>query len=136
MRIRAHHYATSKLVDVVVDRQVIRSVDDAGTDPPDLEAGWVAPALFDLQINGCDGRSFNSPQLTVDDVHHVVAVCHRHGIARLSPTLITNATQALVHGFDTVRRACETDPDVARAVPCLHLEAPYISAEDGPRGSL
>ena len=27
------------------------------TVPADLEAGWVAPALFDLQINGCDGTA-------------------------------------------------------------------------------
>jgi len=135
MRIRARHYATSQKIDAAIDGHAIRSVNEPGEETPDLEAGWVAPALFDLQINGCNGRSFNSPQLTVHDVRHVVNVCHRHGIASLCPTLITNSNEALVHGFETVRRACENDPDVARAVPCLHLEGPYISPDDGPRGA-
>jgi len=135
MRIRASHYATGQKIDVLLEGDAIARVNAAGTDAADLETGWVAPALFDLQINGCDGHSFNSPNLTGDDVRHVVTACHRHGISGLCPTLITNSTEALVHGFETVRRACETDPDVARAVPCLHLEGPYISPDDGPRGA-
>ena len=35
--------------------------------PADFEAEWIAPGLFDLQINGCDGHSFNSDKLTIDD---------------------------------------------------------------------
>jgi N-acetylglucosamine-6-phosphate deacetylase len=135
MRIRARHYRTSEIVEITIDDGQIAGVQPAGIELPDLQAGWVAPALFDLQVNGCDGRSFNSPQLTVDDVRHVVAVCRRHGIGALCPTLITNSAEALLHGFATVRRACETDPDIARAVPCLHLEGPYISSDDGPRGA-
>ena len=89
-----------------------------------------------MQINGCNGRSFNSPQLTVDDIRHVVEVCRRHGVAGLCPTLVTQSTEALLHGFAVLRRACETDAGVARAVPALHLEGPYISPEDGPRAPI
>ncbi len=135
MRLRARHYATSEPVDIVTKSGRIAAVQAAGAETADLEAGWVAPAFFDLQINGCDGHSFNSPSLTVDDVRHVVGVCRHHGIGGLCPTLITNAGAALLHGFQTIRRACETDADLARAIPCLHLEGPYISAEDGPRGA-
>src|SRR5262249_39118557 len=53
----------------------------------------------------------------------------------LCPTLVTNSAEALLHGFATLRRACETDPKIARAVPALHLEGPYISPEDGARGA-
>jgi N-acetylglucosamine-6-phosphate deacetylase len=135
MHIRARHYRTSELVDIIIEGGQIAGVQPVRTAPPVLQADWVAPALFDLQINGCDGRSFNSPQLTVDDVRHVVTVCRRHGIGALCPTLITNSAEALLHGFATVRRACETDAEVSRAVPCLHLEGPYISPDDGPRGA-
>ena len=64
-----------------------------------------------------------------------MTVCHRHGIGGLCPTLVTNSAEALLHGFATLRRACEIDQDIARAVPCLHLEGPYISPDDGPRGA-
>jgi N-acetylglucosamine-6-phosphate deacetylase len=135
MRIRARHYRTGERVDVVCSQGVIESITPATEAPADLEAGWVAPALFDLQINGCDGRSFNSERLTIDDVRHVVGVCRTHGIGGLCPTLVTNSAEALLHGFDTIRRACETDSEIAYAVPSLHLEGPYLSPEDGPRGA-
>jgi N-acetylglucosamine-6-phosphate deacetylase len=136
MRIRARWYATGELQDIVNGeggRWTVGAVDPARR--PDREAGWAAPALFDLQINGCDGRSFNSPQLTVDDVRYVVNVCRRHGVAGFCPTLVTESAEALLHGFRVLRQACETDAEIAYVVPALHLEGPYISPEDGPRGA-
>jgi N-acetylglucosamine-6-phosphate deacetylase len=135
LRLRARHYATGERLDVCCDRGRIAALTAAGDGPTDIEADWIAPAWFDLQINGCDGISFNSPRLGVDDVRRVVGVCRRHGIGGLCPTLITNAREALIHGFTTLRRACETDAELARALPVFHLEGPYISAEDGPRGA-
>jgi N-acetylglucosamine-6-phosphate deacetylase len=137
-RIRARHYATGERIDVVCQGGLLAAIGPAGEDGEqvaDLEAEWVAPALFDLQINGCDGRSFNSPNSTIDDVAHVVRVCRRHGIAGLCPTLVTNSHDALAHGFRTLAAACASDPEIARAMPGLHLEGPYISPEDGPRGA-
>jgi N-acetylglucosamine-6-phosphate deacetylase len=135
MRIRASHYATGERIDLECDRGQIRSVGPAFPGPVDLEADGVAPALFDLQINGCHGRSFNSPTLTIEDVRHVVGECRRHGIGGLCPTLVTAPGEALLHGFTTLRRACDGDADLQRAIPALHLEGPYISPEDGPRGA-
>lgn len=135
MRVRARHYATGEIVDVVCDGGTIASVGAPAPGPADRDGGWVAPALFDLQVNGCDGHSFNSDRLEVDSVRHVVAVCRRHGIAGLCPTLVTNGFDALRHGLATLRRACEEDAALAYAIPGIHLEGPYISAEDGPRGA-
>lgn len=133
--IRARHYATGEPVDVRCDGGVIRAVEPTSVAVPDVTAGWVAPSLFDLQINGCDGRNFSSERLTVGEVRHVVGTCRRHGLGGLCPTLVTNSFAALAHGLATVREACETDADVARLAPAIHLEGPYISAEDGARGA-
>src|SRR5947208_1998605 len=124
MRIRARHYATGHRIDVVCERGAISSVGVPTLDRPDREAGWVAPAMFDLQINGCDRIGFSSAQLTAENVRHVVDVCRTHGISGLCPTLITNSFEALAHGMATLRKACESDSVVGRAVPALHLEGP------------
>jgi N-acetylglucosamine-6-phosphate deacetylase len=135
MLLRARHYATGEPVEITWDAGRIESITAPTDRRADHEADWVAPALFDLQINGCEGRNFSSDTLTADDVGHVVNVCGQHGIAGLCPTLVTNSFAALAHGFATLRAACEADAKVAHAVPCFHLEGPYISAEDGPRGA-
>ncbi|HZY91091.1 MAG TPA: N-acetylglucosamine-6-phosphate deacetylase, partial [Gemmataceae bacterium] len=88
-----------------------------------------------MQINGCDGRGFSSERLTAEDVRHIIAACHRHGVGGLCPTLVTNSRAALLHGFATLSRACAADPETDRALPAFHLEGPYISPEDGPRGA-
>jgi N-acetylglucosamine-6-phosphate deacetylase len=135
VRLRARHYVTGERLDIVCEGGRIAAMDAAEDGRADVEAGWVAPALFDLQINGCDGISFNSPRLSHEDIRRVVHVCRCHGVGGLCPTLITNSADALLHGFATLRRACEKDTDLARAIPALHLEGPYISPEDGPRGA-
>ncbi len=135
LRLRARHYASGEPVDLICEQGRIARLTPAGQGRVDVEAGWIAPALFDLQINGCDGISFNSPHLNEDDIRRVVAVCYRHGIAAFCPTLITNSREALLHSCAVIDRACTADAELARALPGLHLEGPYISAEDGPRGA-
>jgi N-acetylglucosamine-6-phosphate deacetylase len=41
----------------------------------------------------------------------------------------------LLHAMATIDRACRERPDVSRRIAGIHLEGPYISAEDGPRGA-
>lgn len=136
MHLRARHYATGQLLDLAWDDGWIASLGPADlTSQPTRETGWVAPAFFDLQINGCDGHSFNSPDLDEPAVRHVTHVCRRHGIGAYFPTLVTNSFEALTHGLATLRQARDRDPALAHAIPGVHLEGPSISPEDGPRGA-
>jgi N-acetylglucosamine-6-phosphate deacetylase len=132
MQLRARHYATGELLDLRCKDGRIAEIRPAESIP---SAPFIAPALFDLQINGCGGHSFNSEQLTADAIREVVRTCRQHGIGSFCATLVTNAREALLHGFGTLRRACADDPDVGRAIPAFHLEGPYISPDDGPRGA-
>jgi N-acetylglucosamine-6-phosphate deacetylase len=135
MRLRARHYATGQPVEIVWENGSIHSLGPPSAASVDAEAGWVAPALIDLQINGCDGHDFSTSTLTPDAIRHVLGVCATHGIAAFCPTLVTNSFEALAHGLETLRRVCAADRAVARAIPGIHLEGPYISPEDGPRGA-
>lgn len=135
MRLRARHYRTGQPLDVVCERREIVRVETPTDHAPDVEAGWIAPAFCDVQINGCEGISFNSESLTHDQIRHVVTTCRTHGIAQLCPTLVTGAFEALRHGFATLHHACETDAELALSIVGIHLEGPYISPEDGPRGA-
>lgn len=92
---------------------------------------YIAPALFDPQVNGCKGVGFTSPDLTTDGVYRVVEECLRHGVGGFCPTVITAGFGTIRHAFATLVRA----RDCAERIPVFHLEGPYISAEDGPRGA-
>lgn len=135
MIVRSRHYKTGLRHDFTIEGGRILGINELGTTRPDREAGWIAPALFDLQINGCLGIDFSSPTLTVGQVRQVIDECRKHGIAGLLPTLITNSFEAIAHGLATLKQARETDSVVAAAVPGFHVEGPFIASEDGPRGA-
>jgi N-acetylglucosamine-6-phosphate deacetylase len=135
VHLRARHYRTGQLVDIICDGGTITAVRPAIGPQPSLTADWVAPAFCDVQINGCDGISFNAATLTLEQVHHVADVCRQHGIAQFCPTLVTASFAALAHGLTTLRQACEQDAVLTRAICGIHVEGPYISPDDGPRGA-
>lgn len=95
----------------------------------------VAPGLFDLQLNGYRGIWFSSETLTEDEVETVIHDYVAHGITRCLPTLITNSFEAITHGLKTIRNAIKRSQLVRGVVVGCHIEGPYISTEDGPRGA-
>ena len=99
------------------------------------ELPYVGPGLFDIQVNGYDGIWFSSETLTVDEVERVVQAYLQQGITRCLPTLITNSCEAIEHGLHTIRQAREKSSLVRQMVVGCHVEGPFISPENGPRGA-
>lgn len=132
----ARHFATQQPITVAIDGDKIRSItsfDGTKTEAEGLP--FVSPGFFDIQINGYGGTWFSSDTLTVDQVVTVTQSLVDKGIAKFFPTLITASFETLRHGFSILRKACESNALVASCVAGYHLEGPYISAEDGPRGA-
>lgn len=96
---------------------------------------WVAPGFVDIQINGYGGQEFSSPELTPEKVAAIVRQHWAFGATSVCPTLTTQGFDCLMHGLHAIDFACRSFPDVARSVAGIHLEGPYISSEDGPRGA-
>ncbi len=131
----ARRYDSGEPVRISLLSDRIAAVEPLWTREPLDDWNWVAPAFFDLQINGYGGIWFADEKLTVDQVLEVLAGYQSRGVGRLFPTLITNSRAALLHGFQTVRQACEREAWADRMVAGCHLEGPYISDQDGPRGA-
>lgn len=103
--------------------ETVSTKEQAGTRTIDL------PGLVDLQVNGFAGVDFGDPSITAERVLHAVAAIRKTGVTRFLPTLITSSLETFSACARTLRRA--TDPAIAG----IHMEGPYISAEDGPRGA-
>lgn len=96
---------------------------------------WISPALVDLQVNGFAGIDLNADTLTVEDVSRITRELAAHGTGTWVPTVITQGHDHIAEILRTLARAVATDPFVAAAIGCAHLEGPFISPEDGPRGA-
>lgn len=134
MELVGRRYDTFEAVSVKIKGNKISSIELL----PDSEAAglpFIAPSMFDLQINGHGGIWFNKPELTPDEVCQVLEKHYQYGITRLCPTLITSSYENYVSGFSAIRQACEENDWVEQMVPGCHLEGPFISPIQGPRGA-
>jgi len=132
--IAGRRYDTAEAVSITITNDRIEAIRPLAA-PSQQNLPWIAPALVDIQINGFGGQEFSSPDLTPEAVARVVRQQFAAGVARLCPTLTTNSHAVLRHGMEMIAAACDRWPDVNRAVIGIHLEGPYFSTEDGPRGA-
>lgn len=58
-----------------------------------------------------------------------------YGVTMFCPTVTTQSQESICKSMTAIRQACEKSQSVAHACPMVHLEGPYISPEDGPRGA-
>jgi len=135
MQLTGRSYDTGEPIRVTVDGEHIAAVEPLPPSAAVDDWPWIAPGLFDLQINGHGGVWFSKENLTADEVLQTLEPHFRYGITRLCPTLVTNSFEALASGFAAIHEACRREEWAAKMVPGCHLEGPYISPEDGPRGA-
>lgn len=136
MHWNARRYDTGEAVSVQIAdghiadiRPLRREETGAGTLP------WIAPGFVDLQVNGYGGHEFNEPDLTVETVEAISRAMDSAGVVAYCPTTTTHAHEVLLHSMRTIAAACDQSRDVAVRVAGIHVEGPYISPEDGPRGA-
>jgi N-acetylglucosamine-6-phosphate deacetylase len=136
MTITARHYQDSRWFRLEIQGARISAARPVeGPDAIGPDDDWIAPAFWDIQMNGRWGHSFSSPDLSVDQVAEIVRAQAALGTARLCPTLITAPADHLLHGLRTIASACAAFPDVAARVAGIHLEGPFLSERDGYRGA-
>lgn len=101
---------------------------------------WLSPGFLDLQLNGYAGHDFNAdtwahPDEVSADLAPIFASAARAGTPLFCPTVTTSAPERMLARLAALRAALEADPRLRAAVPGVHVEGPWLSPEDGPRGA-
>lgn len=96
---------------------------------------FISGGFFDIQVNGYAGQEFSSLRLSVEKVFEIAEALWRFGTTRFLPTLTTQSFDVLAHGCRVLSEAISGDSILRARIPGLHLEGPYISPQDGPRGA-
>ena len=126
------HYRTKELM-VIEEKgsgiEITRSAGDAETDI------LVSPALFDIQVNGFKGIDFSKGDLELEEALELIEEMRRHGVAYLCPTVLTSSPERMRKAFSNLSRLCDESRILEEAFVGFHMEGPYISSEEGPRGA-
>ncbi|WP_207782146.1 N-acetylglucosamine-6-phosphate deacetylase [Phytoactinopolyspora limicola] len=96
---------------------------------------WLLPGLIDLQVNGYRGIDVNAVDADPDTVHALVRAQWEQGVTTMLPTVITAPAARMLAAVRAIAAARAGDPHTRHSVPGIHLEGPYLSADDGPRGA-
>ncbi|MBP88911.1 MAG: N-acetylglucosamine-6-phosphate deacetylase [Planctomycetaceae bacterium] len=131
MQFVAKRYDTGEAASISISEGRIASISAA----EDVDLPWIAPGFVDLQVNGYGGQEFNDLELTSEKVEIVSKAMDADGVTSYLPTATTHGFEMLSHTMRTLAAACDASREVARRVPGFHLEGPYMSKEDGPRGA-
>ncbi|WP_396643892.1 N-acetylglucosamine-6-phosphate deacetylase [Microbacterium sp.] len=94
----------------------------------------LLPGLVDVQVNGYAGWDVNADDVSPDTIVEITAALRAVGTTTWVPTVITAPEEKIVRALRAVRDAREKDPRVRDAIPCAHVEGPFISADDGAAG--
>jgi N-acetylglucosamine-6-phosphate deacetylase len=95
---------------------------------------YVTPGWIDLQVNGFAGVDYNSPLATQEEIGHSIRAILQTGVTRFYPTVITGSPKDMLGALSNLAKAKEAMWE-GGAMEAFHLEGPYISPDDGPRGA-
>jgi N-acetylglucosamine-6-phosphate deacetylase len=127
----------AELIEIVVEGHAIRTIQPAQSESTGAASSaqcLVAPAFFDVQVNGFAGVDFNSPELSSDTIWYAIRKLRGKGVVLFCPTVITHSFEHLAACLRALDRVCR-ESSVASCIPAIHLEGPWISREEGPRGA-
>jgi N-acetylglucosamine-6-phosphate deacetylase len=134
MSICAIHYHTGQKVEVEIENKTISAVEHVNHSHHE-DLPFIAPGLIDLQINGYLGIDFNTLPIRTEEVRIVTKELWKQGVTTYFPTVITNSPQTIREALKSIYDATRKYPEVKEAIGGIHLEGPFISQENGPRGA-
>jgi N-acetylglucosamine-6-phosphate deacetylase len=123
--------ASGQTIKITIADGKIAAIEPADTD----EKTYLAPGLIDLQVNGFEGHDMNSGHVTPDDVSALAASLRNNGVTTFVPTLITASEESILSALEAIAVARAREPILAHSIPYVHVEGPWLSPEDGPRGA-
>jgi N-acetylglucosamine-6-phosphate deacetylase len=123
---------TAKSINVEVQGELIRSVTplEVKKDLP-----YISPGFLDIQVNGYMGSDYSLEDLSEEQVAKIIFHLNRSGTTQHVPTIITTPSERILRNLKVITKAIQSSRDIACAISGIHIEGPFISPADGPRGA-
>jgi N-acetylglucosamine-6-phosphate deacetylase len=129
--VRGRHALTNEPIEVCFGKR-IHSIELQFSQDFRAHDVFLAPGLVDLQINGFAGVDYCSPETAPEQIVRSMQSVHATGVTQMLPTVITNAPSSMIAAARNIAAAM---PHSNGAIVGIHMEGPYISPKDGPRGA-
>ncbi|MGP1507504.1 MAG: N-acetylglucosamine-6-phosphate deacetylase [Sphaerochaeta sp.] len=91
--------------------------------------------LIDTQVNGYLGIDYSSEYLTHDNVEKVSGALLKNGTFQHFPTIVTRPQELILKNINTIVNTTKYSKLAQKSISGIHIEGPFISKENGPRGA-
>src|SRR5262245_21510286 len=112
--IHAWHFATAKPVQLQFRGGIISTIETVSKPPPNGQ--WVAPGLFDLQVNGYAGVDFQQDNLSIDSLLVAARALRKAGCTRFFVTLVTDDWSRLMERLRHFRALRNSSSELTAAI--------------------
>ncbi|HUU27565.1 MAG TPA: N-acetylglucosamine-6-phosphate deacetylase [archaeon] len=94
---------------------------------------WLTRGLVDIQVNGYRGVNLTSAGVSLEELSRCEEALAAQGVVRWCPTVTTQDPELIREVLTRIAEGVEKG--ALRRVHCIHLEANYLSSEEGYRGA-
>jgi len=130
--VRGRWLFSGEYVKIVVSNGVVESVTRCDDDP---ELPYISFGFLDMQVNGYRGLDYSAQALTPFHVARLTHMLEVSGTTEHVPTVITSSKERIIANLRSIADAVENTEGLSQRIPAIHVEGPFISPEDGPRGA-
>ena len=96
---------------------------------------FLSPGWLDIQVNGWRGVDWNDDHLPLSDAEQLCLNLAARGTTRFLATVITAPRRAMASRLSRIMEIRNESALVRNHLAGIHIEGPFISPHDGPRGA-
>ena len=95
---------------------------------------YISPGFFDLQVNGYKGSDYSLENFSEEHLKNIVTTLATSGTTQHIPTIVSSPKERILRNLKIISKGINNSPEIEHAIPGIHIEGPFISSEEGPRG--
>lgn len=131
-RLIGKSYLDGKPLEIVFSNGKTQSIVPLESSPENV---WIGPGFTDIQVNGYGGLDYNELQSDILALGQISRKLLQHGVTSHFATIITNSKEKISALIKQVVQLRKADSLSESCITGIHIEGPFISPEDGPRGA-
>jgi len=132
MKVRGISVFNKKPIEVEIKEGFIENINSLPKSEQKLP--YVSPSFFDLQVNGYKGSDYSLEDFSEEHLRNIIDNLSASGTTQHVPTIVSSPRERIVKNLEAILKTINTSIDIKEAIPGIHIEGPFISSEEGPRG--
>ena len=132
MKLQGYSYQNNLPIEIGIVDQHIESIIPISQHVNDF---FIGPGFTDIQVNGYGGVDYNEVYADPIKLSTITRKLFKAGVTTHYPTIITNSVDQISGLIKQVVALRKRDELARWSIEGLHIEGPFISPADGPRGA-